>query len=42
MHQIHVYEVGTGWLWELRIGERVVLIGWCKTREQAERSARLA
>ena len=42
MRRINVYPARSGWVWELWIGARIVLLGWCETRERAEVKARLA
>jgi hypothetical protein len=40
---INVYPAATGgWIYEVWIAARAVVIGWCATREAAERSARMA
>lgn len=31
-----------GWIYEVWIGARAVVVGWCRTREAAEEEARLA
>ena len=41
MRQINVYPAEAGWFWELWIDARVVLVGWCETRERAELNARM-
>jgi hypothetical protein len=41
--QINVYPAQTGgWIYEVWIEARPVVIGWCHTREAAEQEATLA
>ena len=41
--KISVYAVQSGgWMYEVRIDERPVVVGWCRTREAAEKAAHLA
>jgi len=43
MKDINVYPGQSGgWIYEVRIADRAVVIGWCLTREAAEQAARLA
>ncbi len=43
MKHINVYPARSGgWIYEVRIADRAVVIGWCLTREGAEREAGLA
>lgn len=40
---VNVYPSATGgWLYEVWVAQRPVVVGWCQTREAAEREARLA
>lgn len=41
--KISVYPVQSGgWMYEVRIADRPVVVGWCRTREAAEQAAALA
>jgi hypothetical protein len=42
MRETHIFPAERGWLWEVRIDARVVVIGWSLTRERAELQARMA
>ena len=42
MKSTHVYAVNAGWMYEVRIATRVIVFGWCASREEAERVAKLA
>ena len=40
---VKLYPAGSGgWIYEVWVGARLVLVGWCRTREAAEEEARLA
>lgn len=42
MRDVNVYPADSGgWIYEVWIGERPVVIGWCQTREAAEQEASL-
>jgi hypothetical protein len=41
--QINIYPAESGgWIYEVWISTRAVVIGWCRTREAAEQEAALA
>ena len=42
MRHVHVYETAAGWVYEVWIGERAVVIGFATTRERAQQAAELA
>lgn len=43
MKDINVYPAATGgWIYEVWIAARPVVVGWCATREGAEHEARMA
>jgi hypothetical protein len=42
MRRTNVYRVQLGWLWEVWIGARLVIIGCSVTREAAELQAKMA
>ncbi len=43
MNTIHIYPARSGgWMYEVRINNRAVVIGWCHTRAAAEHEASLA
>ena len=43
MKTINVYPASAGgWMYEVRIAARPVVIGWCRTREAAVHQAELA
>ena len=39
MNDIRIYAARGGWLYEVWIASRLVVLGWCATRERAERQA---
>jgi hypothetical protein len=42
MKDVDIYPAQSGgWIYEVRIQNRAVVIGWCRTREAAEREASL-
>jgi len=42
MRTVHVYAAFGGWFYVVRVNARVVVLGWCLTREDAEVRAVLA
>lgn len=43
MKDVNVYpSPAGGWLYEVWVAQRAVVVGWCRTREAAEREAFLA
>ena len=42
MRKTNIYPSQRGWLWEVWIDARLVIIGWSLTRERAELQARMA
>jgi hypothetical protein len=43
VNSVHVYpEASGGWIFEVRVAARAVVVGWCQTREAAEQAAALA
>lgn len=42
MKNINVYAAADGWFYEVWIASRLVVLGWCATRERATREACLA
>ena len=40
---INIYPAESGgWMYEVWVGARPVVVGWCRTREAAEKAAALA
>ena len=39
---VSVYPAQSGWIYEVWIAARLVVIGWCHTKEAAEHEAMLA
>ena len=42
MKDVNIYPASGGWMYEVWIAARLVVIGWCRTREAAESEAALA
>ena len=42
MKSAHFFPAGGGWYYLVRVGTRIVVVGWSMTREQAEREATMA
>lgn len=43
MKDVTVYPaISGGWIYEVWIAERPVVVGWCRTREAAEHEASMA
>jgi hypothetical protein len=42
MNTIRIYASGGGWFYEVWNASRLVVFGWCESRESAESSAALA
>jgi hypothetical protein len=42
MRSVRIYAVKDGWLYEVRLGDRVVVLGWSRTRERAQKAAETA
>ena len=43
MNNVHVYPAPSGgWMYEVWVAARPVVIGWCATRQAAEDQGRLA
>ena len=42
MRETRVYPSELGWLWQVWIDARLVVIGWARTRERAELQAKMA
>jgi hypothetical protein len=42
MSGTRVYEGRQGWFYEVWVASRVVVFGWCRTREGAQRAAEVA
>jgi hypothetical protein len=42
MKDVSVYPAQGGWMYEVWIAARLVVVGWCHTREAAEQEALLA
>ena len=42
MRDTRIYVGGQGWFYEVWIASRLVVFGWCATRERAEHEARYA
>lgn len=41
MKSINIYAGSNGWLYEVWIASRLVVLGWCATRERAAQEAAL-
>lgn len=42
MKSVNIYAASGGWLYEVWIASRIVVFGWCATRERAEHEASFA
>jgi hypothetical protein len=42
MRATNFYPNERGWMWEVWIDSRLVVVGWARTRERAELEAKLA
>jgi hypothetical protein len=42
MNSINIYPGRDGWFYEVRAGERVIVIGWSRTRDRAAIEAAMA
>ena len=42
MKSINIYPGRDGWFYEVRTGDRVIVLGWSRTRDRAEIEAAIA